>query len=250
MLKVLYLNEKFNGSLRINGNLKLTNSSVINNRQAAFNVNGKVTASDTEFVASTNNLKNVTSDGFYIMGASKGFVNSVDPKKSFTDVSSRNTAEIVFNNELVNVSSNLYNSKLAGNTGTLTSKDFDTIAPETDLGALYKAELVQKGNSLYVNGGFAQKTTDGKRTDFTQLNNAIKAEFVKQKAQFQALANGDKGLFVTNKKNVDDQITQFTQKGGTIATAEAEVKTKQQALNAAKKTTWVLNKRKKLTMLL
>ena len=51
-----YFNKNFNGSLTINGDLKLTDSSVINNGQAGFNVNGKVTANNTEFVAGVGDL--------------------------------------------------------------------------------------------------------------------------------------------------------------------------------------------------
>ncbi|MEF3264360.1 hypothetical protein LI971_08720, partial [Campylobacter jejuni] len=79
-----YFNKNFNGSLTIIGDLKLTNSSVINNGQAGFNVNGKVTANNTEFVAGVGDLNRVTSNGFFIMSTTKGFENGIDSDKSFT----------------------------------------------------------------------------------------------------------------------------------------------------------------------
>ncbi|RTJ94354.1 autotransporter domain-containing protein [Campylobacter jejuni] len=232
-----YFNKNFNGSLTINGDLKLTNSSVINNGQAGFNVNGKVTANNTEFVAGVGDLNRVTNNGFFIMSATKGFENGINSDKSFTDVSSGNTGALVFHNSLVNISSNLLDNEYAGGFGTITEVDFAKIAPETDLSNLYKTELVQKGNSLYVNGNLA--TTRGNRVDFDALNTAIKAEFTKQKTALEALYKNEKGsetgTFATNKKAVNDQITEYNRKDGTIETSQKAVDTAKTALDEANK---------------
>ncbi|ENO0427181.1 autotransporter domain-containing protein [Campylobacter jejuni] len=230
-----YFNKNFNGSLTINGDLKLTNSSVINNGQAGFNVNGKVTANNTEFVAGVGDLNRVTNNGFFIMSATKGFENGIDSDKSFTDVSSGNTGTLVFHNPLVNISSNLLDSKYAGGFGTITEVDFAKIAPETDLSSLYKTELVQKGNSLYVDGGFS--ATKNNRVDFDALNTAIKAEFTKQKTALETLYKNEKGsetgTFATNKKAVNDKITEYNKKNGTIETSQKAVDTAKTALDKA-----------------
>ncbi|HEB8086432.1 TPA: autotransporter domain-containing protein [Campylobacter jejuni] len=230
-----FFNQSFNGSLTINGDLKLTDSSVTNFGQANFNVNGKVSAQKTTFEAEALDLSRVTSNGFYIMSATKGFENAASSDKSFTDVSSGNKGALVFHNPLVNISSNLMNQNYAGGVGTITN--FDQIAPTTDLSSLYATELVQKGNSLYVNGNLA--TTRGNRVDFDALNTAIKAEFTKQKTALEALYKNEKGsetgTFATNKKAVNDQITEYNRKDGTIETSQKAVDTAKTQLDEANK---------------
>lgn len=230
-----FFNQSFNGSLTINGDLKLTDSSVTNFGQANFNVNGKVSAQKTTFEAEALDLSRVTSNGFYIMSATKGFENAASSDKSFTDVSSGNKGALVFHNPLVNISSNLMNQDYAGGVGTITN--FDQIAPTTNLSSLYATELVQKGNSLYVNGNLA--TTRGNRVDFDALNTAIKAEFTKQKTALEALYKNEKGsetgTFATNKKAVNDQITEYNRKDGTIETSQKAVDTAKTQLDEANK---------------
>ncbi|EAH5384763.1 autotransporter domain-containing protein [Campylobacter jejuni] len=230
-----FFNQSFNGSLTINGDLKLTDSSVTNFGQANFNVNGKVSAQKTTFEAEALDLSRVTSNGFYIMSATKGFENAASSDKSFTDVSSGNKGALVFHNPLVNISSNLMNQDYAGGVGTITN--FDQIAPTTNLDSLYATELVQKGNSLYVNGNLA--TTRGNRVDFDALNTAIKAEFTKQKTALEALYKNEKGsetgTFATNKKAVNDQITKYNKKDGTIETSQKAVDTAKTQLDEANK---------------
>ncbi|EPU2572126.1 autotransporter domain-containing protein [Campylobacter jejuni] len=230
-----FFNQSFNGSLTINGDLKLTDSSVTNFGQANFNVYGKVSAQKTTFEAEALDLSRVTSNGFYIMSATKGFENAASSDKSFTDVSSGNKGALVFHNPLVNISSNLMNQDYAGGVGTITN--FDQIAPTTDLSSLYATELVQKGNSLYVNGNLA--TTRGNRVDFDALNTAIKAEFTKQKTALEALYKNEKGsetgTFATNKKAVNDQITEYNKKDGTIETSQKAVDTAKTQLDEANK---------------
>ncbi|WP_459585459.1 autotransporter family protein [Campylobacter jejuni] len=230
-----FFNQSFNGSLTINGDLKLTDSSVTNFGQANFNVNGKVSAQNTTFETEALDLSRVTSNGFYIMSATKGFENAASSDKSFTDVSSGNKGALVFHNPLVNISTNLMNQNYAGGVGTIT--DFDQIAPTTDLSSLYATELVQKGNSLYVNGNLA--TTRGNRVDFDALNTAIKAEFTKQKTALEALYKNEKGsetgTFATNKKAVNDQITKYNKKDGTIETSQKAVDTAKTQLDEANK---------------
>ncbi|ENU4963355.1 autotransporter domain-containing protein [Campylobacter jejuni] len=230
-----FFNQSFNGSLTINGDLKLTDSSVTNFGQANFNIYGKVSAQKTTFEAEALDLSRVTSNGFYIMSATKGFENAASSDKSFTDVSSGNKGALVFHNPLVNISSNLMNQDYAGGVGTITN--FDQIAPTTDLSSLYATELVQKGNSLYVNGNLA--TTRGNRVDFDALNTAIKAEFTKQKTALEALYKNEKGsetgTFATNKKAVNDQITKYNKKDGTIETSQKAVDTAKTQLDEANK---------------
>lgn len=230
-----FFNQSFNGSLTINGDLKLTDSSVTNFGQANFNVYGKVSAQKTTFEAEALDLSRVTSNGFYIMSATKGFENAASSDKSFTDVSSGNKGALVFHNPLVNISSNLMNQDYAGGVGTITN--FDQIAPTTDLSSLYATELVQKGNSLYVNGNLA--ITRGNRVDFDALNTAIKAEFTKQKTALEALYKNEKGsetgTFATNKKAVNDQITKYNKKDGTIETSQKAVDTAKTQLDEANK---------------
>ncbi|HDV7418618.1 TPA: autotransporter domain-containing protein [Campylobacter jejuni] len=230
-----FFNQSFNGSLTINGDLKLTDSSVTNFGQANFNVNGKVSAQNTTFETEALDLSRATSNGFYIMSATKGFENAASSDKSFTDVSSGNKGALVFHNPLVNISTNLMNQNYAGGVGTIT--DFDQIAPTTDLSSLYATELVQKGNSLYVNGNLA--TTRGNRVDFDALNTAIKAEFTKQKTALEALYKNEKGsetgTFATNKKAVNDQITKYNKKDGTIETSQKAVDTAKTQLDEANK---------------
>ncbi|ECK8482086.1 autotransporter domain-containing protein [Campylobacter jejuni] len=229
-----FFNQSFNGSLTINGDLKLTDSSVTNFGQANFNVNGKVSAQKTTFEAEALDLSRVTSNGFYIMSATKGFENAASSDKSFTDVSSGNKGALVFHNPLVNISSNLMNQDYAGGVGTITN--FDQIAPTTDLSSLYATELVQKGNSLYVNGNFA--TIKNGRVDFDALNAAIKTEFTKQKTELEKLYKVDgkkeSGTFFTNKGLIEKEITKYnTEKTGTIATSQADVDSKKTALDKA-----------------
>ncbi|EAJ0219028.1 autotransporter domain-containing protein [Campylobacter jejuni] len=230
-----FFNQSFNGSLTINGDLKLTDSSVTNFGQANFNVNGKVSAQNTTFETEALDLSRVTSNGFYIMSATKGFENAASSDKSFTDVSSGNTGALVFHNSLVNISSNLMNQDYAGGVGTITN--FDQIAPTIDLSSLYATELVQKGNSLYVNGNLA--TIKNGRVDFDALNTAIKAEFTKQKTALEALYKNEKGsetgTFVTNKKAVNDKITEYNKKNGTIETSQKAVDTAKTQLDEANK---------------
>lgn len=169
------------------------------------------------------------------MSATKGFENAASSDKSFTDVSSGNKGALVFHNPLVNISSNLMNQDYAGGVGTITN--FDQIAPTTDLSSLYATELVQKGNSLYVNGNLA--ITRGNRVDFDALNTAIKAEFTKQKTALEALYKNEKGsetgTFATNKKAVNDQITKYNKKDGTIETSQKAVDTAKTQLDEANK---------------
>lgn len=230
-----FFNQSFNGSLTINGDLKLTDSSVTNFGQANFNVNGKVSAQKTTFEAEALDLSRVTSNGFYIMSATKGFENAASSDKSFTDVSSGNKGALIFHNPLVNISSNLMNQDYAGGIGTIT--DFDEIAPTTDLNSLYATELVQKGNSLYVNGNFA--TIKNGRVDFDALNTAIINEFKTQKTALETLYKNEKGsetgTFVTNKKAVNDKITEYNKKDGTIETSQKAVDTAKTQLDEANK---------------
>ncbi|HDZ4944269.1 TPA: autotransporter domain-containing protein [Campylobacter jejuni] len=220
-----YFNRNLNGSLAINGDLKLTSSSVANFGNANFNVNGKVTASNTEFEAVVLDLSRVTSDGFYIMSASGGFVNGSDATKSFTDASSGNKGLLNLRNPLVNISSNLVDRNYAGGVGTIAN--FDIIAPSTDLSNLYRVELVQKGNSLYVSGGFSAMR-DNNRVDFDTLNTAIKTEFTTQKNSLETLYKVENkvesGIFKDNRDVVKTEIDKYnTEKTGTIATSQQAV---------------------------
>ncbi|HEG2431457.1 TPA: autotransporter domain-containing protein [Campylobacter jejuni] len=245
-----YFNKNFNGSLTINGDLKLTNSSVINNGQAGFNVNGKVTADNTEFVAGVGDLNRVTNNGFFIMSATKGFENGIEKDKSFTDVSSGNTGALVFHNSLVNISSNLLDNEYAGGTGTITEVNFAKIAPENDLSALYNTRLDIKGNSLYVVGdlkGFDANTIKNFKTAkdwedaFKTLSTSIQDQFTTQKTNLEQLYKYDSskktesGIFVTNKRAVNDKITEYNRKGGTIETSQQAVDTTKTALDEANK---------------
>ncbi|EAL8577184.1 autotransporter domain-containing protein [Campylobacter jejuni] len=228
-----FFNQSFNGSLTINGDLKLTDSSVANFGQANFNVNGKVSAQNTTFEAEALDLSRVTSNGFYIMSATKGFENEKQKDKSFTDVSSGNKGTLIFHNPLVNISSNLMNQNYAGGIGTIT--DFDQIAPTTNLDSLYKTELVQKGNSLYVNGSLA--TTKGNRVDFDTLNNEIKTVLKTQKSELEKLYKVDSkiesGTFKNNRDAVKTQIDAYNKKNGTIETSQKAVDTAKTALDKA-----------------
>lgn len=226
-----YFNQNYNGSLTINGDLTISQSGIYNFGQANFNVNGKVTASNVDFVAGVGDLNRVTGDGFYIMSAN-GFVNGLNNEKSFTDASSNNGGYIELHNKLVNVSSNLlFDTSRQDNTGTITETDFATLAPDQDLTRLYKTELVQKGNSLYINGGFDDtKLYTNKRLDFDKLNTVIATEFTTQRDNFKKLSDGTNGLFDTNKKNVDAQIV--TQKD-TIKTQEENLKKQGELLKEA-----------------
>ncbi|HIF9854474.1 TPA: autotransporter domain-containing protein [Campylobacter jejuni] len=243
-----YFNKNFNGSLTINGDLKLTNSSVINNGQAGFNVNGKVTANNTEFVAGVGDLNRVTSNGFFIMSATKGFENGNNAQKSFIDVTSGNKGNVVLHDKLVNISSNLLDSKYAGGIGTITEANFATIAPENDLSALYDTRLDIKGNSLYVVGdlkGFDANTIKNFKTAkdwedaFKTLSNNIQTQFTTQKTDLEQLYKYDSsskvesGIFATNKKAVNDQITEYNKKGGIIEISQQAVDTTKAALDKA-----------------
>lgn len=244
-----YFNKNFNGSLTINGDLKLTDSSVINNGQAGFNVNGKVTAKNTKFVAGVGDLNRVTSNGFFIMSTTKGFENGIDSDKSFTDVSSGNTGALVFHNSLVNISSNLLDSKYAGGFGAITETNFAKIAPENDLSStLYDTRLDIKGNSLYVVGdlkGFDANTIKNFKTAkdwedaFKTLSTSIQDQFKQQKTNLEQLykynSNGkiESGIFATNKKEVNNKITEYNKKGGIIEISQQAVDTTKAALDKA-----------------
>lgn len=245
-----YFNKNFNGSLTINGDLKLTDSSVINNGQAGFNVNGKVTANNTEFVAGVGDLNRVTNNGFFIMSATKGFENGNNAQKSFIDVTSGNKGNVVLHDKLVNISSNLLDSKYAGGIGTITEDNFATIAPENDLSALYDTRLDIKGNSLYVVGdlkGFDANTIKNFKTAkdwedaFKTLSTSIQDQFTTQKTNLEQLYKYDSskktesGIFATNKKAVNDQITEYNKKGGTIEISQKAVDTTKTALDEANK---------------
>lgn len=245
-----YFNKNFNGSLTINGDLKLKNSSVINNGQAGFNVNGKVTANNTEFVAGVGDLNRVTNNGFFIMSATKGFENGNNAQKSFIDVTSGNKGNVVLHDKLVNISSNLLDSKYAGGIGTITEANFATIAPENDLSALYDTRLDIKGNSLYVVGdlkGFDAnaiknfKTAKDWEDAFKTLSTSIQDQFTTQKTNLEQLYKYDSskktesGIFATNKKAVNDQITEYNKKGGTIEISQKAVNTTKTALDEANK---------------
>ncbi|HEH6145794.1 TPA: autotransporter domain-containing protein [Campylobacter jejuni] len=245
-----YFNKNFNGSLTINGDLKLTDSSVINNGQAGFNVNGKVTANNTEFVAGVGDLNRVTNNGFFIMSATKGFENGNNAQKSFIDVTSGNKGNVVLHDKLVNISSNLLDSKYAGGIGTITEANFATIAPENDLSALYDTRLDIKGNSLYVVGdlkGFDANTIKNFKTAkdwedaFKTLSTSIQDQFTTQKTNLEQLYKYDSskktesGIFATNKKAVNDQITEYNKKGGTIEISQKAVDTTKTALDEANK---------------
>lgn len=245
-----YFNKNFNGSLTINGDLKLTDSSVINNGQAGFNVNGKVTAKNTEFVAGVGDLNRVTNNGFFIMSATKGFENGNNAQKSFIDVTSGNKGNVVLHDKLVNISSNLLDSKYAGGIGTITEANFATIAPENDLSALYDTRLDIKGNSLYVVGdlkGFDANTIKNFKTAkdwedaFKTLSTSIQDQFTTQKTNLEQLYKYDSskktesGIFATNKKAVNDQITEYNKKGGTIEISQKAVDTTKTALDEANK---------------
>lgn len=246
-----YFNKNFNGSLTINGDLKLTNSSVINNGQAGFNVNGKVTANNTEFVAGVGDLNRVTNNGFFIMSATKGFENGNNAQKSFIDATSGNKGNVVLHDKLVNISSNLLDSKYAGGTGAISETDFAKIAPENDLSStLYDTRLDIKGNSLYVVGdlkGFDAnaiknfKTAKDWEDAFKTLSTSIQDQFRTQKTNLEQLykydSNGktESGIFVTNKRAVNDKITEYNRKGGTIETSQQAVDTTKTALDEANK---------------
>lgn len=184
-----------------------------------------MTASNTEFEAVVLDLSRVTSDGFYIMSASGGFVNGSDATKSFTDASSGNKGLLNLRNPLVNISSNLVDRNYAGGVGTIAN--FDIIAPSTDLRNLYGVELVQKGNSLYVSGGFSAMR-DNNRVDFDTLNTAIKTEFTTQKNSLETLYKVENkvesGIFKDNRDVVKTEIDKYnTEKTGTIATSQQAV---------------------------
>lgn len=243
-----YFNKNFNGSLTINGDLKLKNSSVINNGQAGFNVNGKVTANNTEFVAGVGDLNRVTNNGFFIMSATKGFENGNNAQKSFIDATSGNKGNVVLHDKLVNISSNLLDSKYAGGTGAISETDFAKIAPENDLSALYDTRLDIKGNSLYVVGdlkGFDAnaiknfKTAKDWEDAFKTLSTSIQGQFKQQKTNLEQLykydssSKAESGIFVTNKKAVNDKITEYNKKGGTIEISQQAVNTTKAALDKA-----------------
>lgn len=246
-----YFNKNFNGSLTINGDLKLTDSSVINNGQAGFNVNGKVTAKNTEFVAGVGDLNRVTNNGFFIMSATKGFENGNNAQKSFIDATSGNKGNVVLHDKLVNISSNLLDSKYAGGFGAITETDFAKIAPENDLSStLYDTRLDIKGNSLYVVGdlkGFDANTIKNFKTAkdwedaFKALSTNIQTQFTAQKTNLEQLykydssSKAESGIFATNKKAVNDQITKYNEKDGTIETSQKAVDTAKTQLDEANK---------------
>ncbi|HEF7501871.1 TPA: autotransporter domain-containing protein [Campylobacter jejuni] len=244
-----FFNQSFNGSLTINGDLKLTDSSVTNFGQANFNVNGKVSAQNTTFETEALDLSRVTSNGFYIMSATKGFENAASSDKSFTDVSSGNKGALVFHNPLVNISTNLMNQNYAGGIGTITEANFATIAPENDLSALYDTRLDIKGNSLYVVGdlkGFDANTIKNFKTAkdwedaFKTLSTSIQTQFTTQKTDLEKLykydssSKAESGIFKDNRDTVKNKIDEYnTEKTGTIATSQADVDSKKTALDKA-----------------
>ncbi|EAI7266555.1 autotransporter domain-containing protein [Campylobacter coli] len=235
-----YFNHSYNGSLTINGNLKLIDSSVLNQGGAKFHVNGKVIASNTQFSVSVDNFDRVTSDGIFIMTASKGFESS-KKDEVFTDIdSSGNFGAIYIHNKLVNISSNLMDSKYANNIETITEADFKKIAPTHDLSdrdGLYETELVQKDNSLYVSGSFdkAKFYTNGK-LDFDKLNTALKKEYAAQKIDLEKLyknnAGHESGFFLEKRQRVDAEIKTHISE---ISLFEKEVNKAKTALDEAKK---------------
>lgn len=239
-----YFNHNYNGSLTINGNLELKRSSILNQGDAKFHVNGKVIASDTQFSVSVDDFDRVTNNGILIMTASKGFENGIDKNKAFTDISSDNYGAIYIHNKLVNISSSLMDSEYAKNIGTITERDFKKIAPTHDLSdydGLYETELVQKDNSLYVSGSFDKTKfyTNGK-LDFDKLNTALKKEYAAQKSDLEILyknnAGNESGFFLENRQRIDAEIKEYTI-GNTsmIALAEKEVSNAKIALDEAKK---------------
>lgn len=239
-----YFNHSYNGSLTINGNLKLADSSILNQGDAKFHVNGKVTASDTQFGVSVDDFDRVTNNGIVIMTASKGFENGVDKGKSFTDIDSGNFGVIYVHNKLVNISSSLMDSKYANNIETITEADFKKIAPTHDLSdrdSLYETELVQKDNSLYVSGNFdkAKFYTNG-RLDFDKLNTALKKEYAAQKSDLEILyknnAGNESGFFLDKRQRVDAEIKYYILgNDSVIALAEKKVNDTKAALDKAKK---------------
>ncbi|ECP8896649.1 autotransporter domain-containing protein [Campylobacter jejuni] len=247
-----YFNKNFNGSLTINGDLKLTDSSVINNGQAGFNVNGKVTAKNTEFVAGVGDLNRVTNNGFFIMSATKGFENGNNAQKSFIDATSGNKGNVVLHDKLVNISSNLLDSKYAGGIGAISETDFAKIAPENDLSStLYDTRLDIKGNSLYVVGdlkGFDANTIKNFKTAkdwedaFKTLSTSIQDQFKQQKTNLEQLykynSNGkiESGIFKDNRDTVKSKIGEYnTEKTGIIAISQASVDSMKTALDEANK---------------
>lgn len=235
-----YFNHNYNGSLTINGNLELKRSSVLNQGDAKFHVNGKVIASDTQFSVSVDDFDRVTNNGILIMTASKGFENGIDKNKAFTDISSDNYGAIYIHNKLVNISSSLMNSEYAKNIGTITERDFKKIAPTHDLSdydGLYETELVQKDNSLYVSGSFDKTKfyTNGK-LDFNKLNTALKKEYAAQKSDLEILyknnAGNESGFFLDKRQRVDAEIKTHAME---ISSSEAKVSSTKLALDEAKK---------------
>lgn len=235
-----YFNHNYNGSLTINGNLELKRSSVLNQGDAKFHVNGKVIASDTQFSVSVDDFDRVTNNGIVIMTASKGFENGIDKDKAFTDISSDNYGAIYIHNKLVNISSSLMDSEYAKNIGTITEQDFKKIAPTHDLSdydGLYETELVQKDNSLYVSGNFdkAKFYTNG-RLDFDKLNTALKKEYAAQKSDLEILyknnAGNESGFFLDKRQRVDAEIKTHAME---ISSSEAKVSSTKLALDEAKK---------------
>lgn len=234
-----YFNHSYNGSLTINGNLKLVDSSILNQGGAKFHVNGKVIAFDTQFGVSVDDFDRVTNNGIVIMTASEGF-ESLDKDKTFTDIDSGNFGVIYVHNKLVNISSNLMDSKYAKDIGTITEADFKKIAPTHDLSdrdSLYETELVQQGNNLYVSGNFdkAKFYTDG-RLDFDKLNTALKKEYAAQKSDLEILyknnAGNESGFFLDKRQRVDAEIKTHAME---ISSSEAKVSSAKLTLDETKK---------------
>ncbi len=234
-----YFNHNYNGSLTINGNLKLVDSSILNQGGAKFHVNGKVIASDTQFGVSVDDFDRVTNNGIVIMTASEGF-ESLDKDKTFTDIDSGNFGVIYVHNKLVNISPNLMDSKYAKDIGTITELDFKKIAPTHDLSgrdSLYETELVQQGNNLYVSGNFdkAKFYTDG-RLDFDKLNTALKKEYAAQKSDLEILyknnAGNESGFFLDKRQRVDAEIKTHAME---ISSSEAKVGSAKLTLDETKK---------------
>ncbi|TKX30961.1 autotransporter domain-containing protein [Campylobacter estrildidarum] len=204
----------YNGSLTINGDLILNNSevssTVYTQGASSFYVNGKVTAKDTDFAIGVEDLSRATPYGYYFMTASKGFENGYDNKKTFTDVTSGNTADMTWNHRLVNISADLMRTDLAENTGTFTEADFANVFSNQDLDRLWDFNLVQSGNNLYINGNLDDRIYRNGKIDFNELNSAVKAIIADKINSLLKLSNnygsnplnGANGIFDTKKHEV------------------------------------------------
>lgn len=242
-----YYNKNYNGSLTINGDLKLTNSAIVNFEQADFHVNGKVTAFNSTFGAEVLDLSRVTNNGFFIMSASKGF-DSGTANVAFTDDKAGNKANLFLDNQLVELSSNLMDNNYANNIATIDEKTYEnqilkviTIVGKEVNNEFYDVELNQVGNGLYVKGDFAAGYFKADKSfDFDKLNADVRAYYGAQITYLEALYKKDgqieSGLFFTNKDLVQKEITKYnTETTGTIAMSKAAVDTAKTELDEAKK---------------